>query len=519
MAVDGVLMRSTELLSALQEEIRSLLGLDHTGLVLLSSAALGLLITLVLWVCLRRGSSETHPGKIAPDPGSTVRPRAEESKRRSRRRGGEKKLQRNGLVDLEEELKPAEAQDQDQNQNPNESPDTAGGKSDKAKKNKKKAKAAAKEPKTTSSPSGRKEQEEVGSWETKVSNREKRQQKKDKGPGEDSPGGAEPAANANNNTTDGSNLEPEPPPAVEEPKIAVASTPSTAKPSKTNKASKNANVPTPAAPKKEEPPAADVTTTVIPPVSQVWEDVLSRSVRPDPFVGVSVPAEMPSVPSRPWNSVTLPSERQKPEPSVWPQDMEGSWTIVDSSHIPVSFHGLSAGVEPQFGCDLSWACQPPVDDEWSGLNSASADPVSDWSAPCEEWGNYEELAGVAPHPEEPQESEPEKDKDEAAAPGSGKAKKKKKKKKKVDDAGTAAPFFGGRQVDVEVSVSKVQNSAGITVPKTAKEQDRTAPPRAVPRPAEPEAPPKPAAPPTQKKAEESWESPKQVKKKKARRET
>lgn len=44
------------------------------------------------------------------------------------------KVQRNGLaVDLDEELKPAEArnQNQKQKQNPSESPDPAGGKSDK----------------------------------------------------------------------------------------------------------------------------------------------------------------------------------------------------------------------------------------------------------------------------------------------------------------------------------------------------------------------------------------------------
>ncbi|KFP91959.1 Protein LYRIC, partial [Apaloderma vittatum] len=55
-----------------------------------------------------------------------------------------------------------------------------------------------------------------------------------------------------------------------------------------------------------------------------------------------------------------------------------------------------------FQWDLSHA-QPPVDDEWSGLNGlSSADPSSDWNAPAEEWGNWvdEEKVASVPQPEE-----------------------------------------------------------------------------------------------------------------------
>ncbi|XP_058232544.1 protein LYRIC isoform X2 [Hemibagrus wyckioides] len=533
------------------------------GLLTCVAAGLGLLLALLLCFSVCRCFSKKATEKVAPEAGKTSKPKSEEVKKRSRKRGGDKKVQRNGLaVDLEEDLKLAEAQNQ------SESPDLAGGKSDKGKKNKKKAKAAVKD---TTSTSERREPEE-GNWETKVSQREKRQQRrKDKGAGDESgsPGGTEFSANSANaeNT-----------PAVEEPKIistpsvtttsnnttkttsntktktsniitttsnttktfntTITTTSSTTKTSNsntTNTKASNTNTTntktsakntkttttttTPApkaqkngqrsqqvvAPVEHEPSVAEVTRAVIPPVSHAW-DVMGVNGSGSWDLGMSVPPH-----TQTWNSV-------KSEASVWPQDMEGSWMIVDGSHIPVSLHGITAGVgvgvgvEAQVVPEQSWVCPAPVDDEWSGPNSGSADPASDYCAPCEEWGNYEEPAGGAVSHEEPQDSDPEKDKDEpAAAPGSGKAKKKKKKKKKGEEAGSAA--------QVEVGVAKDQNTAGNMVPKNTKEQELMAPPRVLLKPAEPEAPPKSTAPPPQKKPEESWESQKQVKKKKARRET
>ncbi|MCJ8745392.1 hypothetical protein PDJAM_G00129610 [Pangasius djambal] len=516
------------------------------GLLACVAAGLGLLLAVLLWLSVCRCFSKKPAEKVAPEAGKTSKPKSEEVKKKSRKRGGDKKAQRNGLaVDLEEELKPAETQ----NQNQSESPDPAGGKSDKGKKNKKKAKASVKETKSPST-SEHKEPEEAGTWETKVSHREKRQQlRKDKGAGDESgsPGGTEPSANAAN---------AEHTAAVEEPQIIL--TPSvtsnatktsnttkttntktsntktsnttttktsntnnttttktsttTTTNSKTTKNTKTTTAPAPKAPKngqrtqqaappvEHEPPVAEVTRAVIPPVSHAW-DVMAVNGSGSWDLGVSVPPH-----TQTWNSV-------KSEASVWPQDMEGSWMIVDGSHIPVSLHGMTAGVEATVVPERPWVCPAPVDDEWSGPNSASADPASDYCAPCEEWGNYEEPAGGAVSPDEPQDSDPEKDKDEPAAPGSSKAKKKKKKKKKAEEAGSAA------QVEVEVGVAKDQNTAGNILPKTAKEQEIMVPPRVPLKPTEPEAPPKNTAPPTQKKPEESWESPKQVKKKKARRET
>lgn len=184
--------------------------------------------------------------------------------------------------------------------------------------------------------------------------------------------------------------------------------------------------------------------------------------------------------------------------------------------------------------DLSWSAQPsvPLDDEWSGINSTSADPSCDWNAPSEEWGNYVEQQPVSAAPLEPpvpqvvQESDNEKDKDEAVAPGSGKAKKK-KKKKKMEDAGPSAQPQVKAERDMSVVATPAQSAAGNIPAATAGPRvDDTA--RAVPsapvqtqrRMTGPEPTDKPTPVPTQKKPDDSKESPKQpVKKKKARRET
>ncbi|XP_072548627.1 uncharacterized protein mtdhb isoform X2 [Salminus brasiliensis] len=495
--------------------------------VLLLSVGLGLVLTLLLLGLHRPGAAKEKRGTAEDTALEAGRAgKAEEPRKRSRKKAGERKLQRNGLaVEPQEEVKPAELR----------SPDPAEPKADKAKKNKKKPKAPAKEAK--SAPSERRELDEAGAWETKVSNREKRQQRrKDKGAGGDesgSPGGVEPSVSVS------STAQPIIPP--DEPKVTTPPTP-TNKKNTTNttsttsrtttttttttsknttrtssSSSSNNTTPASAAQRKEEPPTADVPHAVVPVdihpaasseirVSPGWEEVLNMNGSGWREFGAPVQLD---------SSSGLSSERQDRH-SAWTHDMEGSWTIVDSSNIPVSFPGLPAAVEAQAVPDLTWPCQPPVDDEWSELNS-------DWREPSEEWGHYEDqppqsAVDTQLPPAEPQESDPEKDKDDPTAPGSGKAKKKKKRKKKPEEGGAAA------QVEVEVGVAKDQNTAGNVLPKTVREQESMAPagpPRAAVKAAESaEASVRStAAPPAQKKPEESWESPKQVKKKKARRET
>ncbi|XP_066502872.1 protein LYRIC [Hoplias malabaricus] len=490
------------------------------GGVLLLSAALGLIFALLLLLLglglhrprTPRGEPTQHS---VPEPGKAAR--AEEPKRKSRKRTGEKKPQRNGLA----------VEPQDEKDVKVESPDQAEPKADKAKKNKKKPKPPAKEAK--SSPSERKDPEEAGAWETKVSNREKRQQRrKDKDTREDSgsPGGVEP--NPSVSSAEQPIITPEEPQVTAPIPPTNTKTTSTSSPRKTASA-KNTSTSTSTSPRattsttknttrdasasppastapgshrKESSSAVEVVHAVLPQESPGWEEVLS--VNGSSWRELNLPAPVQSVTCN-----SLSSEHQD-TPSAWPHDMEGSWTFVDGSHIPVSFSGLPGALP------VEAPLVAEVDDEWSAVNSGCADLSSDWSAPHEEWGNYEArpvegaVTTGAPHTEV-QESDADKDKDEAAAPGSGKAKKKKKKKKKVEEGGGAA------QVEGEVGVAKDQNTAGKISPHTPNEQETAAsstPLRVAVKPPETTA-----APAAHKKAEESWESPKQVKKKKARRET
>ncbi|XP_052474015.1 protein LYRIC isoform X3 [Carassius gibelio] len=471
---------------------------------LLLTAWGALLLILILWVSVCRGLSKrlSETGDIADDtvPPQSVK-KADEPRKRNRKKNAEKKAQRNGLaVELQEEAKVEDLQ---------EPPE---GKTDKAKKNKKKAKPPAKEKKPSTSLNGKEPNE--GTWETKVSNREKRQQRrKDKAPGDGSDSPETTAASSAISTMEEIQTTPE------EPETTIPTT-----------------VATPPVQREVEvdPPeieASFVRDTVVPQVMQSWQEVLAVDGSGWSDQGLQLPPQTASVQAENWTSMTVPTERQTSEPSVWPQDMEGSWTIVDGPHISVSFSGLTAVPE------LSWSAQPPVplDDEWSGINSRSGDQSCDWNAPSEEWGNYPGQQSVSAAPLEPPvpevaqvspscsagpESDNEKDKDEAGAPGSGKAKKKKKKKKKVEDAGPSAQVKAEKEPSI---ATLAQSAAGNTARSRLDDTARavpSAPVQTQQRMTGTEPTDKSAPGPAQKKTDDSKESLKQpVKKKKARRET
>lgn len=217
-----------------------------------------------------------------------------------------------------------------------------------------------------------------------------------------------------------------------------------------------------------------------------------------------------------------------------------------------------------FPWDLSHA-QPPVDDEWSGLNGlSSADPSSDWNAPAEEWGNWvdEEKVASVPQPEEALsdvqkalDNEREKAEPVLQSSTSGKSKKKKKKKKKQGEEANS-PSQDTEELDREAggefhedtSKAKPQQEIAFSL-KTISTSEPAKPEEAsslavstepsvivsesdsvkiasqVPQMLQETDVSSPSikqnsVPPPQTKSEESWESPKQVKKKKkARRET
>ncbi|XP_036193709.1 protein LYRIC isoform X3 [Myotis myotis] len=309
-----------------------------------------------------------------------------------------------------------------------------------------------------------------------------------------------------------------------------------------------------------------------------------------------------------WNSVSPASAgKRKAEPSAWGQDTGdanangkdwgrswsdrsifsgiAAWSSVDrgmntSEQNSASFASLTLNsavpgstaepVSQSTTSDYQWDVsrnQPYIDDEWSGLNGlSSADPSSDWNAPAEEWGNWVDeeraqfLKSQEPIPDDQKVSDDDKEKGEGAL-STGKSKKKKKKKKKQGDDNSPAqdPEELEKEIREEppVNTSKVRpkqekafSSKTISTSDPAEtliknsQPIKTLPPAVSTEPSvilsksdsdksSSQVPPmlqesdksksntkQNSVPPSQTKSETSWESPKQIKKKKkARRET
>ncbi|XP_078009797.1 protein LYRIC isoform X3 [Phascolarctos cinereus] len=241
--------------------------------------------------------------------------------------------------------------------------------------------------------------------------------------------------------------------------------------------------------------------------------------------------------------------------------------------LTTSVSGSTTEVSQSTASDFQWDVsrnQPHIDDEWSGLNGlSSADPSSDWNAPAEEWGNWvdEEKASLLKsqelvHDEKFSDDDKEKEDVPLQSSASGKSKKKKKKKKKQGEE-TNSPAQDTEELEKEfredfaMETSKVHPkqkkdpssktmstsdppevlikssqpvktlplavSTEPSVILSQNESDKI--PSQVPQTLQETAVSKPnlkqnSVPPSQTKSEASWESPKQVKKKKkARRET
>lgn len=59
-------------------------------------------------------------------------------------------------------------------------------------------------------------------------------------------------------------------------------------------------------------------------VTPCWEEGLAVNGSGLSDVGLQLPPQMASVQAESWTSMTVPTERQTSEPSVWSQDMEGT---------------------------------------------------------------------------------------------------------------------------------------------------------------------------------------------------
>nr|XP_042701023.1 protein LYRIC isoform X3 [Chrysemys picta bellii] len=535
-------------LGLLRTELGLELGLEPQGLpswlVLLATAALGLLLLLgLLWAVAcatgsRRKQPRSLPGREEDEavalgltggggvpnkeaPAALLLLKAEEQKKRTKKRLAEKGAARpNGrpvLEEFEDEIIQTVRREN------LKQPLDAEKKNEKSKKNKKKSKGDAKTVQDPSRLDGKEADE--GAWETKISNREKRQQRKrdkvltDAGPIEPNLPGMENAVTV---TTE-----------------QVIPTPSFPVGPRKNKGDTILNV------QVSSSKSAKGDSTI---------QQVSSGLNESPTVNggnwneksVKISSEI-SAGEEKWTSVpSTAAGKRKTETSAWGQDTgDASGNGKDWS---VSLVSRSWGERTLF---------PSID----GLSSA--DPSSDWNAPAEEWGNWvdEEKASI-PQPEEPlsdvqKASDDEREKAEPTLQSctSGKSKKKKKKKKKQGEE-ASSPTQDAEDLDREVGEEFQEDTAKAQPQQEIAFSLKTI---STSEPAEPEETPPLAVstepsvivsesdsdkissqvpqmlqetdvsspnikqnsvPPPQTKSEDSWESPKQVKKKKkARRET
>ncbi|XP_069931441.1 protein LYRIC isoform X8 [Oryctolagus cuniculus] len=524
--------RLREMLSAVLGFLRTELGLDlglepkrYPGwVILVGTGALGLLLLFLLgygWAAAcagarkKRRSPPRKREEVAASPASAPDDLAllknlkgEEQKKKNRKKLPEKPKPNGRTVEVAED----EVVRTPRSITAKQPPETDK-KNEKSKKNKKKSKSDAKAVQNSSRHDGKEVDE--GAWETKISHREKRQQRK-----------------RDKVLTDSGSLDSTIPGieniiTVPTEQLTTASFPVG---SKKNKVSSGLN--------------ENLTVN-----GGGWNE---KSIKLSSQISAG---------EEKWNSISpTTAGKRKTEPSAWSQDTGdvnangkdwgrnwsdrsifsgiAAWSSVDrgmntSEQNSASFASLTLNsavsgstaepVSQSTTSDYQWDVsrnQPYIDDEWSGLNGlSSADPSSDWNAPAEEWGNWvdEERASLLKSqesiPDDQKISDDDKEKGEGALP-SGKSKKKKKKKKKQgEDNSLAQPIKTlPPAVSTEPSVSLSKNDSDKSssqVPPMLSETDKSKSNMK-----------QNSVPPSQPKSETNWESPKQIKKKKkARRET
>ncbi|XP_051015408.1 protein LYRIC isoform X2 [Acomys russatus] len=560
--------RLRELLSAGLGFLRTELGLDlglepkrYPGwVILVGTGALGLLLLFLLgygWAAACAGARKKRrspprkreeaavPAPAPEDPAQPKTLRSDEQKKKSRKKLPEKPKPNGRTVEVpEDEVIRARSITAKQ-------PPETDKKNEKSKKNKKKSKSDAKAVQNSSRHDGKEVDE--GAWETKISHREKRQQRKrdkvltDSGSLDSTIPGIESTITV---TTE---------------QLTTASFPVG---SKKNKGDSHLNVQV----SNCKSGKGDSTLQV----SSGLNENLTVNGGGWSEKSVKLSSQMSAVEEK-WNSVPPASAgKRKTEPSAWTQDTGDAnangkdWGRNWSDRS--IFSGIGSTAEPvsqSTTSDYQWDVsrnQPYIDDEWSGLNGlSSADPSSDWNAPAEEWGNWVDedraslLKSQEPVSNDLKVSDDDKEKGEGALP-TGKSKKKKKKKKKQGEENFLTQdteLEKDVREELPVNTSKARPKQEKAFPlKTMSTSDpaeilvknsqpiKTLPPAISAEPSvtlskgdsdksSSQVPPmlqdtdKPksnakqnSVPPSQTKSETNWESPKQIKKKKkARRET
>ncbi|KAM5281508.1 protein LYRIC isoform 3-T3 [Ctenodactylus gundi] len=541
--------RLREMLSVGLGFLRTELGLDlgleprrYPGWVILAGAgALGLLLLFLLgygWAAAcsgarkkrrspprKREEAAAAPAPASDDPALLKNLRGEEQKKKNRKKLPDKPKPNGRTMEVAE----------DEARTPRnvtaKHPPEADKKNEKSKKNKKKSKSEAKPVQNSARHDGKEVDE--GAWETKISHREKRQQRKrDKVPTDS--GTVDSAVPGIENTI-----------TLTTEHLTTASFP--------------------VGPKKNK-------------VSSGLNENLSVNGGGWNEKPVKLSSQI-SAGEEKWNSVPPASVgKRKTEQSAWTQDPGDAnangkdWGRNWSDRS--IFSGIGSTAEPvsqSSTSDYQWDVsrnQPYIDDEWSGLNGlSSADPSSDWNAPAEEWGNWvdEERASLPksqePTPDDQKVSDDDKEKGEGALP-TGKSKKKKKKKKKQGEDNSLAQDTEELEKEIKeellpVNTSKtrpkqekalssktistsdpaevlIKNSQPIkTLPLAVSTEPSVTLSKSDSDKSSSQVPPmlqetdksksnikQNSVPPSQTKSETNWESPKQIKKKKkARRET
>ncbi|XP_067281948.1 metadherin a isoform X2 [Pseudorasbora parva] len=486
------------LLSSGLDFLRAELGVDlgikpekYPSWLILSVALLGVIVLVVLAACGRRKrraapvtpspvTAAEIPVKTALPP-KTVKTEPSEPKKKNKKKASDKqKAQANGQTVAEP---PQEIKVTEEKKKPPPVPAPARAPAPaptqppadtKTKKNKKKPKPEVKQTQDVSSTDGKEPDE--GAWETKVSNREKRQQrKKEKGPG-DSSGSPEAGDHASQK--------------MEQPVvIATAGI-------KKNKESSRAK--------------AGKGDSITAPVTSNSND--ANSVNGGGWTEVPVKSTQTSALNNEKWSVGRKTLGQKiRDNTTWKQEPEGPWTGLDRikaepNPVNLTMLGLNpSGGETRTKSNIEigqWDKVPTTDNEWSSFNGfSSVDPSSDWSAPTEMWGNYEPKVDAPALKEIPVSKplgESNDDKDQADPAGGGKSKRRKKKKRPEEE---------GSNIEVtQEGSAPAEKSATVKLhpPHVPKDEGskQNIPPQS-----------------SSKKSDQNWEPPKQVQKKKARRET
>ncbi|XP_013209567.1 protein LYRIC isoform X2 [Microtus ochrogaster] len=527
--------RLRELLSAGLGFLRTELGLDlglepkrYPGwVILVGTGALGLLLLFLLgygWAAAcagarkkRRSSprkrEETAASAPAPeDPAQPKTLRSDEQKKKNRKKPPEKPKSNGRTVEVPED----EVVRTPRSVTAKQPPETDK-KNEKSKKNKKKSKSDAKAVQNSSRHDGKEVDE--GAWETKISHREKRQQRKRDKVLTDS-GSLDSTIPGIENTI-----------TVTTEQLTTASFPVG---SKKNKGDSHLNVQVSNFKSGKGDSALQVSSGLNENLTVNGGGWNEKSVK--------LSSQM-SAGEEKWNSVPPASAgKRKTEPSAWTQD-------------PADANGKDWG--------RNWSDRSI----FSGIDGlSSADPSSDWNAPAEEWGNWvdEERASLLksqePIPNDQRVSDDDKEKGEGVLP-TGKSKKKKKKKKKQGEDNALSQDTEELEKDhgeeLPVNTSKahpkqervfslktmstsdpaeviVKNSQpiktlppavstepSVTLSKGDSDKSSSQVPSMLPDTDKPKSNPKQnSVPPSQTKSETNWESPKQIKKKKkARRET